>query len=153
MIDFIHFLFLGHSLGLNIFVSIVLMLIALLLLGGAWFILYSLYSAIGFARAEIQSENGVITNKYYKGESSHTGVGFTTGGQMAVATAYDDEEYIIEYKSHDDGKKYRIETDDEIYDSVDVGDKVKAYFKISTTTQQFKWTGGFEKTEKKKSKS
>jgi hypothetical protein len=146
----IDFLFSGNSFGWNIFVSIVLIVISLLLLGGIWFILYSLYGAIGFARAEIQSENGVITNKYYKGESSHTGVGFTTGGQMAVTTTYDDEEYIIEYKSGDDGKKYRIETDDEIYDSVDVGDKVKAYYKISTTTGEFKWMGGFEKLRGKK---
>lgn len=147
MKDFIHFLFVGNSLGWNIFLGIFLSAILLILLGGIWFILYSAYGAIGFAKADIQNENGLITNKYYRGESSHTGVGITTGGQMALTSSYEDEEYIIEYKSNDNGKRHRIESDSEIYDALDVGDKVKAYYKISATTKEFKWTGDFEKIE------
>lgn len=145
MKDFIDFLFAGNSLGWNIFIGIFLvgmLLIFLVIIVG---FLYWVYAAIGFAKAKIESENGVVTNKYYHGDSTHTGFGMTTNGQMAVTTSYEDEEYIIEYKSKDGGKKYRIETDEEIYDKIDIGDKVRAFYKVSTTTHDFEWTGDFEK--------
>jgi len=144
MSDFLE-MFSDNPLWLNIIFIILTIFAVSFLAWLAWNILYSFYNWIGFIRAKIQYEKGVITNKYYHGSSSHTGVGITTNGQMAVTTSYEGEEYVIEYKSNDDGEKYRIDTDSDIYDSVDIGDKVKAYFQISRTTKEFRFTGGFEK--------
>lgn len=127
--------------------------IGLLIVGGLLFLVLAfmgwLVTQIGFIGAPYQHEVGVVTNKYYKPEATHTGVGagFSSDGKFTpvVTVTHEDEDFIIEYRSNENQHKYRIETSQEIYDAVDVGDKVKAYYQISRTTGRFRWSGGFER--------
>lgn len=140
MWDFIH----NYDGSIDWFTLIFLLVVCVVILFVVLVIIGFIVEAIGFAMAPYQHEKGIVTNKYYKGESVHPGFGLTSGGQTAITISFDDEEFIIEYKSPD-GKKYRIETVQEKYDALEIGDKVKAYYKISKTMGTFKWTGGFEK--------
>lgn len=112
-------------------------------------IIYWIVEAIGFSIAPSQYETGKVHNKYYKPESNGVGIGtaINSNGQSSpvVTITHDSDSYIIEYKPNNSLKKYRIETNEEIYDALELGDNVKAYYKISKTWGGFKFTGWFEK--------
>lgn len=121
--------------------SIASVLVLLFVLWAIAIIVHWAFNALGFVWADTLSEEGVIINKYLKGNDTGPGIGLTTEGQVAMTLPSSEGECIIEYRSDTDGRKYRIRTDRKTYDSLENGDKVQAYYKMSKTTKEFRWTG------------
>ena len=140
-----------QSMFINIISLLVGSLICLVIILIPLVIIYFTIDSIGYSKALLEYETGVISNKYYNPDKISTGIGTTidANGQLknVVTVNSNSENFIIELKLVKSNKKIRIDTDEQIYDKFEIGQKVRAYYKISKYTNNFSWTGDFEQIE------
>lgn len=114
-------------------------------------IIYGIYSLIDSVFSIAYESTGKIIDKLYKPDhsSSGTGVGMTSGGQMAMVSTsnYDPEEWFFVVKDDEDNAVIKVFCSMEFYYKHSLGDKIEFEWELGRLSK--KRLGTFSAIEEK----